>query len=105
MKSDTSLPFWLEVQLVVILTLIFLQLFPQIEKDMLQPLQASLDHYEQLKLMEDMLKEDAQTRKVRTRLHHQPLIYFVILDEMHNTRNKFRYFNSCLAPLWFSTDF
>ena len=41
-----------------------LQLFPQIEKDMLQPLKASLDHYEQLKLMEDMLKEDTHTRKV-----------------------------------------
>ena len=31
---------------------------------MLQPLQASLDHYEQLKLMEDMLKEEPQPRKV-----------------------------------------
>ena len=29
-------------------------------------LKASLDHYEQLKLMEDMLKEDAQAKKVQT---------------------------------------
>lgn len=44
---------------------IFLQLFPQIE-EMVQVLKSSLDHYEQLKLMEDMLKEDTQTKKVRT---------------------------------------
>lgn len=43
-----------------------MQLFPQIEKEMVQVLKVSLDHYEQLKLMEDMLKEDAQSKKVQT---------------------------------------
>ena len=37
---------------------IFLQQFPQIDKEMVQVLKASLDHYQQLKLMEDMLKDD-----------------------------------------------
>ena len=43
----------------------FVQLFPQIGKEMVQPLKSSLDHYEQLKLMEDMLKEDALAKKVQ----------------------------------------
>ena len=32
---------------------------------MVQVLKASLDHYQQLKLMEDMLKDDDQPKKVQ----------------------------------------
>jgi len=40
------------------LLLSLLQLFPQLEETMIWTLKESLEHYEQLKLMEDMLKED-----------------------------------------------
>lgn len=40
------------------LLLSLLQLFPQLEETMIRTLKESLEHYEQLKLMEDMLKED-----------------------------------------------
>ena len=40
------------------------QLFPQVEESMLRPLRSSLEHYEQLKMMEDMLKEDTPTKPV-----------------------------------------
>ena len=46
----------------------FLQQFPQLDKEMVQVLQASLDHYQQLKMMEDMLKDDDQTKKVQNRI-------------------------------------
>ena len=39
-----------------------LQLFPQLEDSMIRTLKESLEHYEQLKLMEDMLKEDNTVR-------------------------------------------
>ena len=43
-----------------------LQQFPQIDKEMVQVLKASLDHYQQLKLMEDMLKDVEQPKKKST---------------------------------------
>ena len=50
----------------IAITFSYLQQFPQIDKEMVQVLKASLDHYQQLKLMEDMLKDIDQPKKKST---------------------------------------
>lgn len=53
------------------LLLSLLQLFPQLEETMIRTLKESLQHYEQLKLMEDMLKED-NTVSIASRTGFEP---------------------------------
>lgn len=42
---------------VVLLSLVFIQLFPEVEEMMLQPLWESRDRYEELKQIDDAMKE------------------------------------------------